>query len=115
MSLIWALIVLETSVTERYYEIVQYDENQKPQQLKLLDYGVREFINPLSMYSNEKIVGKHDNPLPTMFQDKDGKATTERDDLISQGYRYANPRDEAWVKSWDEDDDGDSNFYTGWF
>ena len=115
MSLMWALIVLESSVTEKYYEVVQYDENQKPQQLKLLDYGVREFVNPLSIYSNEKIVGEHSNAMPTLFQSKDGKAITERDELLTQGYKYVNPKDEAWVKSWEEDDDQSNQFFISRF
>lgn len=66
MSLLWALIVLEETVTDKYFEIVQYDDNGRPQMIKDISYGVKEFVNPLSMYSNEKIAGTG-NPCPVMF------------------------------------------------
>ena len=54
MSLVWALIVLENSVVDRYFEVEQYDDNERPLVLRELDYGVKEFVDPLSMYSNQK-------------------------------------------------------------
>lgn len=67
MSLIWSLIVLEDSVTERYYEVTKYDDNQKPLMLKSLDYGTKSFVDPLSIYGNEKVVGAHNSPSPMVF------------------------------------------------
>tara|TARA_R110002050_G_scaffold274727_1_gene419272 strand:+ start:1249 stop:3030 length:1782 start_codon:yes stop_codon:yes gene_type:complete len=109
MSLVWSLIVLESTVTERYYEVVSYDDNHKPKHVKLLDYGVREFVNPLSMYSNEKIIGENNNPLPIMFPGDDSSHHGERDDLMTQGYKYHNPRDKEWVESWGDE----TSFYLG--
>jgi hypothetical protein len=54
MSLIWALMMLETSITEQYFEIVEVDKANKPALLNRLDYGYRHFSNTLSTYSNEK-------------------------------------------------------------
>ena len=107
MSLIWCLIVLETSVTEKYFEITEYDDNHKPLKLKSLDYGVKELINPLSIYTNEKLIGENSNPLPMVFE---GNGTGETDDekssLQTQGFKYMNPKDAEWVDTW-----GDDTFY----
>ena len=53
MSLIWALLILETNITEQFYEIEQVDKNNKPAVIKPLDYGLRHFSNTLSLYSDE--------------------------------------------------------------
>lgn len=53
MSLIWALLILETTITEQYFEIEQYDKNNKPAMIKNVDYNLRQFSNTLSTYSNE--------------------------------------------------------------
>jgi len=66
MSLIWSLIVLESSITEKYFEVTQYDDNNMPLALKSFDYGIKQFVNPLSLYNNEKIAGTG-NPNPIIF------------------------------------------------
>ena len=72
MSLIWALIVLESTVVDRYFEVAQYDDNERPLVLKELDYGVKEFVNPLSMYSNIK-TGEAIDAIPVVFGQMDGQ------------------------------------------
>ena len=84
MSLIWSLIVLESTVVERYFEITQYDDNERPLIMHPIDYGAKEFINPLSLYSNEKS-GEHYDAPPLVF----GTSTSgeqEVDDLEAQGW-----------------------------
>ena len=111
MSLIWALIVLESTVTENYYEIVEYDENQKPLMLKSIDYGVKQFVNPLSIYSNEKIVGTGDNILPTVLHGTDTpQLDTDLADLKAGGWKFKDPKDEQWVETWDRHD---GNIFVG--
>jgi|21_taG_2_1085346.scaffolds.fasta_scaffold02152_6 hypothetical protein len=66
MSLIWSLIALENSVTERYFEIVEFDDNERPAKIQPLDYGVRQFVNPTSIYSNEKF-GEGGTGSPVYF------------------------------------------------
>jgi len=86
MSLIWALIVLESSVVERYFEVAQYDDNERPLMLKSLDYGIKEFVNPLSMYSNHK-AGESVDANPMVF----GGATHlggDMMDLYDQGWEH---------------------------
>ena len=54
MALIWNLIILEDDVIEKYFEIIQRDRNNKPLQIRQFDYGIKYFINPTSIYSNEQ-------------------------------------------------------------
>jgi hypothetical protein len=84
MSFIWGLIVLENSVVEQYFEIEQYDDNERPLKLRELDYGIKEFINPLSMYTNQKS-GEMVDANPMLF----GEASyieSEIADLEQQGW-----------------------------
>ena len=108
MSLIWALIVLENTVTERYYEITEYDDNQRPLSLKSLEYGAREFVDPLSIYSNEKVTGHNNNPLPLIFNseaiEKEKRTRNDVDYLKEDGWKVVNPMDEKWMSEWGEQD-----------
>jgi hypothetical protein len=54
MSLIWALMILETTITEQFFEIIKFDKNNKPAELGRLDWDIRQFSNTLSLYGNEK-------------------------------------------------------------
>ena len=54
MSLIWNLIILDDDVVGKYFEVMQTDSNNKPLQLRQFDYGIKYFMNPTSIYSNEK-------------------------------------------------------------
>jgi len=100
MSLIWSLISLEGTITEKYYDIVKRDDNGKPLIIKSMDYGIKEFVNPLSMYSNEKDVGLN-NPNPVVF------GTNEAvDDDISQLEQM------GWVMMGDKPDAGDNTWLT---
>ena len=87
MSLIWGLIILENDLVEKYFEVVQYDKNKKPLKLKSLDYGVKYFINPTSMYSNEKLGIDGVPPLPIVISQNGNEDFNEIADLESQGYR----------------------------
>ena len=76
MSMIWNLIILEDEVVQRYFEIVRLDKNNKPLQIKQFDFGIKYFMNPTSMYSNEK-EGKFDNTSPIII----GNAMNQDSDL----------------------------------
>jgi len=88
MSLIWALMILDNDVVERYFEIEQYDDNKRPQLLKALDYGIKYFINPTSMYNNEKYNENSTAVLPILFQGNQEDNFSEVSDLETQGWRF---------------------------
>ena len=66
MAMIWSLIILEKEVTEKHYEIIELDDNGKPLKISSFDYGERVFVNPLSIYNNEKGAGAG-HALPALF------------------------------------------------
>lgn len=86
MSLMWALMILENDLVEKYFEIAEYDTNKKPQRIKSLDFGIKYFINPASIYSNEKDGGMGTPPLPIVMQGDNSNDFNEITDLESQGW-----------------------------
>jgi hypothetical protein len=86
MSLIWALVILEDELCEKYFEIEQYDDNKKPLKIKPLDYGIKYFINPTSIYTNEKNNEGH-VPLPILMQGNKEESFSELSDLEGQGWK----------------------------
>jgi len=97
MSLIWALMSLENEITERYFEILELDDNKRPLKLKALDYGIKYFVNPVSNYTNEKEQDMS-MPLPIIMQ---GNQNDEKDtgiaDLESQGWSFLDSsRQDGW-------------------
>jgi len=87
MSLIWTLMILENEVTEKYYEIVELDDNKRPQVIKSMDYGIKYFINPTSMYSNERD-SDATMPLPILININSETDQTDLTDLQQQGWSY---------------------------
>ena len=86
MSLIWTLMILENEITERYYEIVELDDNKRPLKIKSLDYGIKYFINPTSMYSNEKS-GEDGTPMPILFDIGAAPEKTDINEMEDQGWK----------------------------
>jgi len=87
MSLIWALIILENEVTEKYFEVIQKDDNDRPLVIKAFDYGIREFIDPTQTMVNLKV--KTELELPIIISG--GGAQSQRDMDIEM------LREEGWV------------------
>jgi hypothetical protein len=92
MALVWALIILENEICQRFYEVIKYDDNQRPLLLKDLDYGVRTIVSPVGLYTNEK-ENPSETPLPTMFMEpsyKENESTGdfELDGLIQAGWSF---------------------------
>lgn len=89
MSLVWALIILESELVNTYFEVLELDENKRPMKLKALDYGLKNFINPTSIYSNEKDKETTMMPMPVVIKG-DNNEQTDVDDLFQQGWRRLN-------------------------
>jgi hypothetical protein len=66
MSLIWALIILEKEIAERYLDILEYDDVGKPLRIKdpNADMAYQAFMNNNKEISFVKMSG---DPPPTMF------------------------------------------------
>ena len=89
MSLIWALIILENEVCEKYFDIIEYDTNRKPLLLKLFDYGIRSFMKPSTYLNNEKGYDENSNNMPIIITGSNNDPF-EIDDLASQGWKRLN-------------------------
>lgn len=63
MSLIWALMILDNNVCEQYFEIEQYDDNNKPKIIKRFDYNIQSFMDPLSLYKEDDTKEVPDSPV----------------------------------------------------
>ena len=87
MSLIWGLMILENELVEKYFEIVSYDDNRKPLKIKSLDFGIKYFINPTSIYSNEKLGIEGLPPLPVVIPNNGGEVFDEMKQLEDEGWR----------------------------
>jgi hypothetical protein len=95
MALVWALIALENDICGRYFDVVKYDENMRPEILKSLDYGFsNKIINPVGFYNNE-IDSFTSQPLPTIFNStktfvtsEDFEVNDDIEELQSQGWKF---------------------------
>jgi len=89
MSLVWALVILENELAEKYFEVQEYDDNKKPLKIKSLDYGIKYFINPDSIYNNEK--NKNDYvPSPVIIKGNNEEQNNDIDDLQQGGWTLLN-------------------------
>lgn len=89
MSLVWALMILENEVCEKYFDILEFDANRKPLLLKLFDYGIRSFMKPSSYLNNEKGYDGNNSSMPIIMSNNSDDMF-EIDDLKSQGWRLLN-------------------------
>jgi len=87
MSLIWGLMILDDDIVQKYFEVAEFDLNHKPLLLKSLDYGIKYFVNPTSIYSNEKNMGEGSQPLPIIMQGNNQTEFSDISELEEQGWR----------------------------
>lgn len=92
MSLIWALMILENTITEQFYEIEQVDKNNKPAVIRRLDYGLRQFSNTLNLYADERNSSFDAPPIyidsETLDQSESTMFDHEVADLEQQGWTF---------------------------
>ena len=86
MSLVWCLMILENTVAERYFDILEYDKYQRPLVMRAIDNIPRKFIDPTSLYSNEKYT--HKSEMPVIFSDLNNSTPRDQDleDLMTNGW-----------------------------
>jgi hypothetical protein len=88
MALVWALMILHEDIASVYFDIIDKDEFGKPKVIKSMDYGIRYFSNPTSIYTNEKD-GIGGDSMPMIFGGSNSD-NTDMDDLMNQGWRHLN-------------------------
>jgi hypothetical protein len=55
MALIWALMVLDKDLCERWFTIEEFDDCGKPLKIVPLDHGIKYFESATSIYTNEQV------------------------------------------------------------
>lgn len=83
MSLVWGLIVLDEVLVDKHFEVIQYDTNKRPVMLKQLDFGIKYFTNPNSLYNDKD---GSSSSLPTIIS-QSSQGDSDIEDLIRQGYK----------------------------
>ena len=85
MSLAWALMILHEKLADVYFDVVEKDEFNKPSVIKSIDYGIKNYFNPLSMYTNEKD-GIGGDALPTFMGGYANSDNHDLEDLHNMGW-----------------------------
>ena len=84
-AMMWNLIILIDDIVTTYFDVVKYDLNNRPLELQQFDYGIKYFIDPTSMYTNEKD-SSYSQTLPVIIGNAQ-QSDNEMGNLINQGYR----------------------------
>lgn len=90
MALIWALMILDKEIVDNYFSVDEYDKFGKPSKISALDYGIKLFENPTSLYTNEEVDGIENSQLAPVSFGMDTMANEDIADLQAQGWRFAN-------------------------
>ena len=67
MAMVWALLILENSVIQKYYSVTEIDDNQRPAKIELGPYIDQKFSNFLQDYKMQNIDDTW-NPPPVHFE-----------------------------------------------
>jgi hypothetical protein len=66
MALIWALMVLDKDLCERWFTIEEFDDCGRPLKIIPLDHGVKYFESATSIYTNEQVARIEQSRLAPM-------------------------------------------------
>ena len=86
MSLIWALMILDNDLIQRYYEVVELDDNGKPKNIILSDFVHQDFKGFLNDYKTQNISDTWEPPSMVYYNINNGERQSELDDMIEQGW-----------------------------
>ena len=67
MSLTWALMILEKEITEKYFDIEKLDDFGKPLKITRMDFGIKYYANPTSIYNSAEDGLNSNTIAPIMF------------------------------------------------
>lgn len=83
MSLVWALMILSEELVTKYFDIIEVDNYNKPLIIKPLDFGIKYYMNPTTIYTDK---GDGGNALPVIWGGYSGNA--DIDDLNNDGWQF---------------------------
>ena len=84
MSMIWALMVLETTITERYFDISKVDDNGKPLHIIPLSYNLQQSTTTLHAHDDYMSGSSF---LPALMSNGSGEGA-DIDELKGQGWNF---------------------------
>ena len=67
MATVWALMALFDDICQSYFEIAETDDNGKPKQLVVTDFGMNIMVNPQSLYGDNELFKNDIFTLPCVF------------------------------------------------
>lgn len=83
MALVWALMILHEDIIGLYFDIIDRDENGRASIIRSIDHGIRNFMNPASVYANTK---NGMDALPVIMGSHAESQNPDMDDLFAQGW-----------------------------
>jgi hypothetical protein len=86
MAMIWALMILDNTLVQRYYEIIELDDNGKPKNIILSDFVHQNFKGFLNDYKTENISDTWEPPSMVYYDINIGEQRGEIDDMIADGW-----------------------------
>lgn len=86
MALIWALMILDKDLCERWFTIEEFDSCGKPSKITPLDYGVKYFESPTSIYTNEQVARIEQSRIAPMVFGGSSEIMNEFAQLESEGW-----------------------------
>jgi len=87
MATIWALMILDNTLCERWFTIDELDECGKPKKISPLDYGIKYFENPTSLYTNEQVERIENSMLNPVSFGGFGEGSDEISMLLADGWQ----------------------------
>lgn len=87
MALIWALMILDKELCERWFTIEEFDDCGKPLKISPLDYGIKFFESATSIYTNEQVARIEQSRLAPMVFGSIGEGMSEIEQLKMDGWK----------------------------
>lgn len=89
MSLIWALMALDNDanngICQRYFEILNVDDNGKPSAIKCMDFGLKYYTRPV--HSALSVHAQDADSIASICFGNDTMQSDEMQDLVSAGWQ----------------------------
>ncbi len=86
MALIWALMILDKDLCERWFTIEEFDDCGKPLKISPLDFGIKYFESATSIYTNEQVARIEQSRLAPMVFGGIGEQSDEITQLQMDGW-----------------------------
>lgn len=93
MALIWAMMILHEDIIEQYFSVDEYDDCGKPSKISPIDFGLKLFENPTSIYTNEQVEGIENSQISPVFFGIMSQQQSDVNELISAGWVSLNGDD----------------------